>query len=71
MTTEPSGPSEPEPKLIPPRTAKERQAYVQGWMDAIVMIDKEGLEAARAWLAEMAALELDLMERRSGAQHQQ
>ena len=49
--------------LIPPRTKKERQAYVQGWIDAISMIDKEGLEAARAWMREMASLELELLAR--------
>jgi hypothetical protein len=49
--------------LIAPRTRKERQAYVSGWMDAIVMIDNEGLEAARLWLREMAQLELHLIQR--------
>jgi hypothetical protein len=58
---------------IAPRTTKERQAYVSGWMDAIVMIDNEGLEAARLWLREMAELELHMIERNrenpSGAQN--
>ena len=49
--------------LIRPRTTKERQAYVSGWMDCIIMIDKEGLESARLWMREMAELEVHLIER--------
>jgi hypothetical protein len=66
MTTDPTDPT-PEPKLIPPRTTSERRAYVQGWIDSINMIDSEGLSAARAWLRQMAELELELMNRERAA----
>jgi len=52
-----------DPELIKPRTKSERRAYISGWMDAIVMIDNEGVDAARVWLREMAALELQIMQR--------
>jgi hypothetical protein len=53
--------------LIQPRTKKERAAYIQGFAEAISMSEKEGKQAAIAWLREMA--ELDGLIPRDNAQN--
>jgi hypothetical protein len=53
--------------LIQPRTKTERAAFIQGFAEAITMSEKEGREAAIAWLREMA--ELDGLIPRDNAQN--
>jgi hypothetical protein len=52
---------------IRPRSKSERMAYVQGFAEAISMIDKEGMPAAVDWLRQMA--ELDGLVPRENAQN--
>jgi hypothetical protein len=50
---------------IKPRTKGERAAYVQGYAEAVNIINKKGMAAAVDWLREMAELD-DLIERPNG-----
>jgi len=49
----------PKAGLIPPRTKDERRAYVSGYANAIIDIDKSGIDTARKWLREMLDLDRD------------
>jgi hypothetical protein len=44
-------------KLIPPRTKRERQAYVAGYANAVNDIDESGFAKARTWLSLMRGCE--------------
>jgi hypothetical protein len=50
---------------IKPRTKSERVAYVEGYAEAINIINKNGIAAAVDWLRSMAELD-GLIERPNG-----
>src|SRR3954462_8819922 len=57
--------SKTDDNQIQPRTKGERAAYAQGYAQAIITIDKEGMAAAVDWLREMVELDR-LMEQLDG-----
>lgn len=47
----------PEPELIKARTTSERRAYLQGYVDALIHAQKDGIAAAAKWAQEMDEFE--------------
>ena len=42
---------------IKPRTDKERLAFVSGFAEALLMVDNDGVKAAKKWLMDMVESE--------------
>lgn len=50
--------------LINPRTNGERRAFLEGWAQCLLTVDREGAEVAREWLLMAVEVEKWAVERR-------
>lgn len=52
-----------EDTAMRPRTKEEREAYIEGYIDALNEVRKKGYEQAQSWGVQMISLETSLRAR--------